>query len=77
MASQQTIALISKPALWVPHRRRQFELRPESIAELYYSLPLPAYHLHIAPDYQFILNPAYNKDRGPVHVFAVRFHLEF
>ncbi len=50
---------------------------PESIAETYYSLSLPAYHMHIAPDYQFVLNPAYNKDRGPVHVLAVRFHLEF
>ncbi len=50
---------------------------PESIAETYYSFSLPVCHLHIAPDYQFILNPAYNKDRGPVHVMAVRIHLEF
>lgn len=32
--------------------------------------------LSITPDYQFVNNPAYNKDRGPVHTFAVRFHLE-
>ncbi len=50
---------------------------PESIAEAYYSFSLPAYHLHLAPDYQFILNPAYNQDRGPVHVVAIRIHSEF
>ncbi|MGA7162053.1 MAG: carbohydrate porin [Bacteroidota bacterium] len=49
---------------------------PEAIAETYYSLSLPTVHLQIAPDYQFILNPAYNKDRGPVHIMAARFHLE-
>ena len=50
---------------------------PESIAETFYSLSLPTYHLQLAPDYQFILNPAYNKDRGPVHVVAIRIHSEF
>ena len=28
-------------------------------------------------DYQSVNNPAYNKDRGPVHVFAIRGHVEF
>jgi len=28
-------------------------------------------------DYQFINNPAYNRDRGPVSVFGVRAHVEF
>jgi high affinity Mn2+ porin len=50
---------------------------PESIAEAFYSFSLPTYHLQLAPDYQFILNPAYNKDRGPVHVAAIRIHSEF
>ena len=27
-------------------------------------------------DYQFIRNPAYNRDRGPVHVFGARLHVE-
>lgn len=30
---------------------------------------------HLTLDYQFIVNPAYNRDRGPVHVFAMRLHL--
>ena len=50
---------------------------PESIAEAYYLCSLETYHLQLSPDYQFILDPAYNKDRGPVHVFAFRIHSEF
>jgi len=51
---------------------------PESIAEVYYSLNLPRYHASLSPDYQFILNPGYNRDRrGPVHVAGLRAHVEF
>ena len=28
-------------------------------------------------DYQFIANPGYNADRGPVNAFAGRFHTQF
>ena len=28
-------------------------------------------------DYQFITNPAYNADRGPVSIFSGRLHAEF
>ena len=50
----------------------------EQIGEVYYSISLPRYHAAISPDYQLILNPAYNRDRsGPVHVVAVRLHVEF
>ena len=48
---------------------------PESIFEAYYSLKVFDF-LHVSPDYQFILNPAYNKDRGPVNVFSIRAHVE-
>jgi high affinity Mn2+ porin len=50
---------------------------PEMIAELYYKLNAYQKKFFISPDYQFILNPAYNKDRGPVNVFSVRAHVEF
>jgi len=33
--------------------------------------------LHAALDYQFVSNPAYNRDRGPVSVFGARIHWEF
>jgi len=28
-------------------------------------------------DYQFVVNPAYNRDRGPVSLLAVRAQTEF
>ena len=48
----------------------------EAITEIYYNAQLTK-SFFISGDYQFVQNPAYNKDRGPVHVFAVRAHLEF
>ncbi len=51
---------------------------PESIAELYYSVkPSDKLPLWITGDYQFALNPGYNKDRGPVNIFSFRVHTEF
>ena len=49
---------------------------PELITETYYQFPLPQYHLTLSPDYQFVLHPAYNRDRGPVHILGARAHVE-
>jgi len=49
----------------------------EMIAELYYKLNAYQNKFFLSPDYQFIVNPAYNKDRGPVNVFSIRAHIEF
>jgi hypothetical protein len=49
--------------------------RPEDIFEGYYSLSLGK-SLWLTADYQHIRNPAYNADRGPIHVYAIRFHAE-
>ncbi len=48
----------------------------EQIVEMYYSYALSA-STKVSFDYQFIANPAYNTDRGPVNVFAGRFHTAF
>ena len=48
---------------------------PEQIVETYYQLPVLASTLTF--DYQFIVNPAYNRDRGPVSVLSARWHTEF
>lgn len=48
----------------------------EAILETYYSAKLFP-NIWTTFDYQFVNNPAYNKDRGPVHVFAIRGHIEF
>ncbi|MDP4270106.1 MAG: carbohydrate porin [Bacteroidota bacterium] len=49
---------------------------PECITEIYYSLKVLKYPVWITPDYQFIVNPAYNKDRGPISAFGIRVHYE-
>jgi high affinity Mn2+ porin len=46
---------------------------PEEILETYYSLAVIK-AVHLALDYQFIVNPAYNADRGPVSVLGIRIH---
>jgi high affinity Mn2+ porin len=48
----------------------------ECISELYYSFKVPGNPVWFSPDYQFVLNPAYNRDRGPVHVLGLRAHFE-
>ena len=50
---------------------------PELIAELYYKVNAFQKKFWLTPDYQFILHPAYNADRGPVSVFGIRAHMEF
>jgi high affinity Mn2+ porin len=49
---------------------------PEQILETYYSLSVFA-AAHLSVDYQWINHPAYNRDRGPVSVVAVRLHAQF
>lgn len=48
----------------------------ETAAELYYSCKPFNNGIWLSADYQFILNPGYNKDRGPVSVFGIRVHAE-
>ena len=48
----------------------------EEIVEAYYDVGLP-HSAHVSVDYQFIEHPGYNRDRGPVSVFAVRLHGQF
>ncbi len=48
----------------------------ENILETYYSAQMTDW-LVASADYQFIANPAYNRDRGPVSVLSVRLHAQF
>ena len=45
----------------------------EDILEVYYKAQLCEW-LAASADYQFVARPAYNADRGPVSIFALRFH---
>jgi high affinity Mn2+ porin len=47
----------------------------EQILETYYNFPLFASRITL--DYQLIVNPAYNRDRGPASVFGVRLHTQY
>lgn len=49
---------------------------PEQILEVYYDVAL-AKPLHLTFDGQFINHPAYNRDRGPVPIGAMRLHAQF
>jgi high affinity Mn2+ porin len=48
----------------------------EQVLETYYDWSLFK-GASVALDYQFIDNPGYNADRGPVSIFALRLHAEF
>jgi high affinity Mn2+ porin len=48
----------------------------EQILETYYSARL-ACCAYLTLDYQFVKNPAYNRDRGPVSIIAARLHAQF
>jgi high affinity Mn2+ porin len=54
----------------LPHYSR------ENIAELFYQCKV-FYNCWVTLDYQLVDHPAYNPDRGPVHLFAARAHVEF
>ena len=49
---------------------------PEQVFETYYSYAVHA-GIEVTADYQLVNHPAYNVDRGPVHVFTVRLHAQF
>jgi high affinity Mn2+ porin len=49
---------------------------PEQIVETYYDIAALK-RLHVSLDYQYVTNPAYNRDRGPVSIGAVRLHTQF
>lgn len=49
---------------------------PEQVVEAFYSLTVRK-GVNLTADYQFVRNPAYNRDRGPVSVLGGRVHVQF
>lgn len=47
----------------------------EEVAETYYDWAIWK-SIHFAVDYQFVANPAFNRDRGPVNILGSRLHME-
>ena len=50
--------------------------RTERIFETYYAYTIDK-NFTVTADYQLVVNPAYNADRGPVSIFSARLHGEF
>jgi carbohydrate-selective porin OprB len=50
--------------------------RPEQGLNLFYSVNLYS-SIWFTGDYQHIVNPAYNADRGPVDMYGLKMHVEF
>ena len=48
----------------------------EQILETYYRVQLGRY-AQAGPDFQYIQNPGYNRDRGPVEVYSLRLRLSY
>ena len=48
----------------------------EGVVDVFYSLNLFK-AIWLSADYQYLWNPAYNSDRGPVNIFGARVHAEF
>ena len=58
----------------------QLNYSTEKVLETYYAIGLgPSFgkHSSLTFDYQYVTNPAYNADRGPVSIFSARLHSEF
>ena len=53
----------------------RLDYRPEQIVESYYAFRATR-QWTLTADYQYIANPAYNRDRGPVSVACLRVHWE-
>jgi len=49
---------------------------PEVLGEIYYRLALTR-EVSLGANYQPIFDPAFNRDRGPIHVFTGRAHVAF
>jgi high affinity Mn2+ porin len=49
---------------------------PEILGEVFYRFAV-THEISAGVNYQPIFNPAYNRDRGPIHVFSGRVHVAF
>jgi high affinity Mn2+ porin len=54
----------------------QLNYRRENIVETYYAMSVVK-GVTLTFDYQFMMNPGYNADRGPISIFSGRLHVEF
>ena len=58
------------------HELGMLNYHRERILETYYAMRVLK-GLTMTFDYQYMVNPAYNADRGPISIFSGRLHGEF
>jgi high affinity Mn2+ porin len=75
-ASSQQIAFLHAGGQGISDGDGNLTYGPEMSLETYYDWAV-AKNMHFALDYQFFANPSFNRDRGPVSVFLLRYHWEF
>ncbi len=49
---------------------------PEQALETYYRIQIGKY-AQLSPDFQYVQNPGYNRDRGPAEVYSLRLRLNY
>ena len=75
-ASSQQQAFLKAGGTGITDGDGNLSYAPETSFETYYDIAI-AKNMHFGLDYQFFANPAFNRDRGPVNVFLLRYHWEF
>jgi len=48
----------------------------EQIFEIYYRVQIGKY-VQVSPDFQHVINPGYNRDRGPANVYSMRLRMSY
>jgi high affinity Mn2+ porin len=74
-ASPDQIAFLKAGGTGILNGDGNLTYSPEEVLEAYYDFPIGK-TAHFTMDYQFVGDPAFNSDRGPVSVFGVRLHWE-
>jgi high affinity Mn2+ porin len=74
-ASPDQIAFLKAGGTGILNGDGNLTYSPEKVLEAYYDFPIGK-TAHFALDYQFVGDPAFNSDRGPVSIFGVRLHWE-
>jgi high affinity Mn2+ porin len=75
-ASHEQIAFLKAGGTGILNGDGNLTYACEKVLETYYDIPMGKAG-RFAFDYQFVGDPAFNSDRGPVSIFAVRLHWEF
>jgi high affinity Mn2+ porin len=75
-ASSQQQAFLKAGGTGILNGDGNLTYSPEKSFETYYDFGIGK-GFHLAFGYQFFADPAFNRDRGPVNVFAARLHWEY